>query len=501
MTNLHATSTCAAFESALRESSDADRPVSLRSDAIRSSLWVMVGHGAGQALRLGSSVVLTRLLFPEAFGLMMLVNTFVQGLQMFSDVGIGPSIVQSTRGDDRKFLNTAWTIQVIRGFALWCGVWVGAWPFAHLYGQPQLAPVIVVAGLTVVIGGFSSTSLATEHRHLRLGRLTFLGLVGQLCFIFTTVCWALLSPSVWALVAGVLVSECVKCALSHFWLAANRNRLAWDHESARTLVRFGKWIFVSTAITFLAMQADRLLLGKLVPLEVLGVYSIALMLTSFPKEVTGKLTSAVLFPALSGHGRKHAEGLPPVLRRSRDLILPLAVFVVTGVVLFSRPFFQTFYDDRYADAAWIAQLLAVPVWFSILRLTSGPALLAVGDTRSLALVGIVDLPITIAGCLLGYAAAGLAGLILGYALGTLSGLLVVHVAMARAGMPVLDQDAKYTCLLLAFAVVGLFLLPVMGGLGMGTTAPGAGQILVGCMVLMLCGLWAVKATLPELLRR
>src|ERR1700729_1195426 len=82
---------------------------SLKSRAIRASAWTMVGYFGGQVIRLGSNVILTRMLFPGAYGEIVLVGIFFQGLQMFSDVGIGPSIIRSNRGDDPLFLNTAWT--------------------------------------------------------------------------------------------------------------------------------------------------------------------------------------------------------------------------------------------------------------------------------------------------------------------------------------------------------------------------------------------------------
>ena len=92
---------------------------SLNARFMRSSMFTMGGYVATQVLRLGSNLILTRILFPEAFGLMALVAVILQGLTMFSDVGVSPSIMQSKRGDDQQFLDTAWTIQVIRGTLLW----------------------------------------------------------------------------------------------------------------------------------------------------------------------------------------------------------------------------------------------------------------------------------------------------------------------------------------------------------------------------------------------
>jgi O-antigen/teichoic acid export membrane protein len=87
--------------------------------AMRGGALTAGAYAAAQAARLAANLILARLLFPEAFGVMALVTVFLVGLAMFSDVGIGPAISQSERGDDPAFLNTAWTINVVRGGLLW----------------------------------------------------------------------------------------------------------------------------------------------------------------------------------------------------------------------------------------------------------------------------------------------------------------------------------------------------------------------------------------------
>ena len=73
----------------------------------RGLSWTVVGFSASQVLRFAANLALTRLLFPDAFGLMALVQVFVTGLVMFSDVGLGQSVMQNKRGDEDDFLNTA----------------------------------------------------------------------------------------------------------------------------------------------------------------------------------------------------------------------------------------------------------------------------------------------------------------------------------------------------------------------------------------------------------
>src|SRR6056297_1576325 len=86
-----------------------------------ASLWVLLGFGAAQLIRFGSNVVLTRLLFPEAFGLMLIVTTILIGLELFSDTGIRALLVQSKRGEEPQVLATAYTVKVVRGALLWGG--------------------------------------------------------------------------------------------------------------------------------------------------------------------------------------------------------------------------------------------------------------------------------------------------------------------------------------------------------------------------------------------
>ena len=88
---------------------------SVRHLVIRSSVWVFGGQMAGQVLRLISNLIMTRLLVPEMFGVMAVANTLIVGLQLCSYLGIHHNIIQSSRGDERIFLDTAWVLQIMRG--------------------------------------------------------------------------------------------------------------------------------------------------------------------------------------------------------------------------------------------------------------------------------------------------------------------------------------------------------------------------------------------------
>ena len=176
-------------------------PESLRRTAIRASALEGLGFVSSQALRLVGNLVATRLLFPEAFGLATLVNVTTTGLILLSDVGIQQSVIQNPRGEDRDFLDTAWTIQVVRGLILGALAAAFAWPFSWLYAEPILAPMMLVAAAQLVVSGFDSMSLFTLRRRVRLGWVVGVDVGSQATAVVVMLLWASVEPSVWALVA------------------------------------------------------------------------------------------------------------------------------------------------------------------------------------------------------------------------------------------------------------------------------------------------------------
>ena len=411
--------------------------------AVRGSLWTISAYLAGQALRLGSNIVLAHLLFPEAFALAGLVAIFLQGLEMFSDLGVGTAIVQNPRGDEREFLNTAWTMQVIRGALLWLAACALAWPMSVVY-FPQLIELLPVGALAVVFAGLNSTALFTAVRKMAFGRVVSLELASQAVAISVTIVLAWIYRSVWALVIGGLVGAATKMALSHLAMPWGGNRLGWEPAAARALWVFGRWIFVSTAATFLALSADRLLLGKLATADVLGVYMLAFALASVPLLIIGRLSQSVLYSALSQVHRTSPERLESRFRQARSVLLRAGALGVATVVLLSEPFFGIFYDERYHTAGPIAQLIAMAAWFTILQRSGDRLLQAMGQTGPMAAGNVCNLLVTIPSAIVGYRLGGMTGFVLGYAAGNAAGYLTIAMALRLRGVRILGRDVLVT---------------------------------------------------------
>jgi len=324
---------------------------------------------------------LTRLLYPEAFGLMSLVAAIMYGLEMLSDTGVGPAITRDKRGEDPDFLNTGWTIQVIRGVLLWLISCLIALPVAHFYGLPELAQLIPAVGLTTVLGGFSSTAFHTCRRRMEFGRLTVLEVSNEALGLLVTVVLTLIHPTVWALVGGWLVSRLFVTLASHVYLPGIRNRFRWEPTSVDVLIGFGKWIFLSSAFHFLAIQGDRMLLGHFLNMTQFGVYSIAVVLSEVLQSLATKIVRNVLFPAYSIVARDEAHRLRSVSYRARLAIDVTLVLPVAALIFLGGWVVQLLYDARYQEAGWIFQVLCVRVLMAATLTNSESCLVAMGHPQ------------------------------------------------------------------------------------------------------------------------
>jgi len=394
---------------------DGRQSSSLKQRTIRGSAWTIIGHGSNQVLRLGGNLILTRLLFPEAFGLMALVQTFMIGLEMFSDVGIFPSIIQNKRGDDPAFLNTAWTIQAFRGLVLWICACLIAWPAAQFFREPMLIQLLPVVGITSFIAGLNSTKMPTANRHLQLGRLTAVELGSYVLGLVVMITWAWVYKSVWALVGGGIIGALTKLLLSHTVLEGAPNRFHWDQEAFKSLNRFGRWIFISTVMGFFASQGDRLVLARFLDVRFLGIYTVALTMSMVVQQVVQDLSSKVLFASYSELIRERPERLYPVLRKNRIILATVGTAVSLFFVFFGEAFINLLYDNRYAQAGWMLKVLAVGMVVRPLNLTYGDVLMAKGKSSIIA--GLIGTKILIqfSAMFIGAQMAGPPGVIIGIA--------------------------------------------------------------------------------------
>ncbi len=358
--------------------------------ALRGGSWTMAGYGASQILRLASTLTLARMLVPEVFGLVALVNVFLSGLEMLSDLGIGMDVVQHPRGDDPDFINTAFIIQAGRGIILWGIATALAYPFARFYRQPAVLGLLIVGSLSVLLRGITSGSIWGLTRHVELGKYNLLTVGSDLFGLVVALVWAFISPTAWALVASRVAGTIALVIASHA-IAKIPVSTKWDRQAAKDIFAFGSGIFFSTATYFLSGEAERLVIGKFITLIELGCFSLALSVSSAAAKGLQQIVVQVFFPMMSDSLRENREAAVKHFQKARHLLLFISAILSVGFVLFSHLFVSLVLGPKYATADWMLQLLGVRGALELFTSLTASMLFALGTSKYAAIGNVYKL--------------------------------------------------------------------------------------------------------------
>lgn len=349
--------------------------------ALRGSAWTIVGYGASQVVRLLSMVILARhLLGPTAFGLVALVNVFIGGLTMISDLGIATDVIQHPRGDEPEFVNTAFLLSAGRGILLWIIASLLAYPFAMFYHQPAIQSLALVAALTVPIQGFSSGGVWKLYRHVKLEKVTLLRIAAEVFGLLVSIVWAVASPTAWALVIGRVATELFFTVCTHL-ISDMPISLKWDTAAGRDILLFGAGMFASSATYFVVGEGERLVVGKIVTLAVLGYFSLALSITSAASSGLQRVISQVFYPMIAASVRTGPAYVAVQYRKARLLLLLLTSVMAVTFIIGGNWIVATMLGPKYLPAGWMLQLLGLRAALEVFTSVTTQMLFALGISR------------------------------------------------------------------------------------------------------------------------
>ena len=426
-----------------------------------------MGHVLSQLVRFGSSLVLTRLLAPDLYGVMSVGYMVITGLVMVSDIGLASGAIRSKRGDDPTYLNVTWMVAIVRGAvimfgalalaaALAFGVGIEWLPPDSVYRDSRIPTLIAVVSVYSLVAGFESTRSIYARRHLELEQLTKIDLACQLGSTILILVWALISPTLWALAVGWIASAVMRTVLTHVALPGPPNRFEWDRTAFREVFDFGKWIFLSSTLTYFLQLGDRLLLGAFVDAETMGTYSIAILLLGALQAAVLKISTHAAMPALSEVARERPSELKGTLYQIRHPMDIVCLLSAGALVYLGEPIVRLVYDDRYASAGWMLGLLGLSLVAARLDVFER-CLIAMGRVRLLSVLSVARLFALYVLVPIGYHSAGTRGAVAGVAASFLANTVVILAMQAR--LDLFDVRRELTA------------LPLFGaGLGMGWLA-------------------------------
>ena len=347
---------------------------SLYGKIVRSGSWVTAGHVVEIALRLGSSLILTRLLSPAAFGIMATAQVFLYTATMLSDVGIRSLVITHEDSDDPTFLRTVWTFQALRGAVL-AAITAGTgyllaiaqgqnWLSERIsFSEPVLPGSVAALGISFVCEGFKSTNEYVLARDLRQEILVMINVVTKICGTFLTVAIVYWTLSVWGFVYAILLTAALRASLSLFLIPGIDMKPALDREYLRQLVTRGKWLGLNSWTTLVYNTADKVVLGAVFGSQFLGIYTLANTLVEAVRTLLMKVTSSIVLPTVV-KVLENGQNASTNLKKLKTVINASHVLMFVAIGVGGPAFVLLAYDARYAGAAVIASILALRVLYA-----------------------------------------------------------------------------------------------------------------------------------------
>ncbi|MHC8339817.1 oligosaccharide flippase family protein [Pseudomonas sp. HLT2-19-2] len=450
---------------------DLSPTLSLRKRAISAGAWNLGALVTSQAIRLGGNLIMARLLMPEMFGIMMIAITVSLILHLLSDVGLRQNIIQSPRGDDPVFLNTIWTVQIVRGFILfastlllaalaWFAQTHNLWAVNSTYAAPELPLVLAVTSFSAIITGFQSTKIDLAVRAFQQKKVVLAEFASQLTGLLVMLGIGYFTRSIWSLVAAGLVSAMVSTLLGHFWFEGPPNRLQWERSALKELVGFGRWILLSSAVGVLAMYGDRIWFGGSMTTSELGVYSIAVLILGAVQLGLQKIFGAVALPAFSEASRTNDPVRLQALYYRLKLMIDLACLFLCGLFLTGSPLLiSVLYDERYAQAGNMMAILSLS-FFTMRYMLAHQVWIALGHTKYQAMDNIIRVVSLWVLLPLLLAIGGVEYAIWGAALYTFPTLILVFYVNCRLGLFNLKRELVVLPMLAVGALCGELLTSI-----------------------------------------
>ncbi|MHC8294716.1 oligosaccharide flippase family protein [Pseudomonas sp. LB3P58] len=444
---------------------DLSPTLGLRKRAISAGAWNLGALVTSQAFRLGGNLIMARLLMPEMFGIMMIAITVSLVLHMLSDVGLRQNIIQSPRGDDPAFLNTIWTVQIVRGFILfastlllaalaWYAQTLNLWSPNSTYAAPELPLVLAVTGFSAIIVGFQSTKVDLAVRAFQQKKVVLTDFASQIVGLLVMLAIGYFTRSIWSLVIAGLVQSMVNTLLGHFWFEGPSNRLQWERSALDELVGFGRWILLSSAVGVLAMYGDRVWFGGSMTAGELGVYSIAVLILGAVQLALQKVVGAVALPAFSEASRTNDTVRLHALYYRLKLMLDLACLFLCGLFWTGSPLLiGILYDERYAQAGNMMAILSLS-FFTMRYMLANQVWIALGLTKYQAIDNIIRVVSLWVLLPLLLAIGGVKYAIWGAALYTFPTLILVFYVNCRLGMFSLKRELVVLPMLAVGALCG-----------------------------------------------
>jgi O-antigen/teichoic acid export membrane protein len=393
----------------------------LKTKTIRGGSARMCAQAANFIVRVGSLMVLARLLEPRDFGLLGMVTAFTGVLSLFRDFGLSAATVQRATITEEQTSTLFW-INCIVGAILTVITLLSAPAVGMFYHEPRLFWITSAVSISFLFNGAGVQHSALLQRQMRFTALAVIDIVSLIVSTTIAIGAAKAGYGYWALVAMAVSLPLISTAglwLASTWIPGMPRR----GVGVRSMMRFGGTVTLNSLVVYIAFNFDKVLLGRFGGAEVLGIYGRAYQLIRIPTDNLNSAVGEVAFSALS-----RTQDDPSRLRRyflkGYSLVLALTLPMTIACALFANDMIVVFLGPKWKEAAGIFRLLAPTILVFAIANPLGWLLTSLGLVGRALKMALVVTPLMIASYVIGlpYGAKGVA-----FAYSTMMTLWVIPV--------------------------------------------------------------------------
>ena len=321
------------------------------------------------------SIVLARILAPEAYGTIALVTVFITILQVFVDSGLGSALIQKKNVDSLDF-STVFYANIALCVVLYIILFLSAPLIADFYNDPSLIAITRVLGLTVIVSGIKNVQQAYVSRHLIFKKFFFSTLAGTIGAAVIGITMAYNGFGVWALVAQMLFNLTLDTIV--LWITVKwRPTLQFSFKRLGSLFSFGWKLLVSSVINATYQNIRQLLIGKIYSATDLALFNRGKQFPNIIVENINKSIDSVLFPTLSNE-QEDKRRVKVMTRRAIKTSIFIIAPLMMGLAFASTNIVRLLLTDKWLGCVPFLCVFSVTFMFYPLHTANLNAIKAKG---------------------------------------------------------------------------------------------------------------------------
>ena len=407
-----------------------------------------------QLISLGYTITLARLLTPDDFGLITMVAVFTGFAGLLADVGLGSALIQKKDVAELDYSTVFWT-NLGLGLFFTGIIFISSGWIAAFYQREELSLITQLLSLQFVFSAIRLVPGNRLARDLHFGYVAIANLFGMLLAGALAVYMALEGYGVWALVgqslANALVTTIVICGACRW-----RPRFLFSFSALKGLMNFSVYVFGTQMIQYGARTVDKLLAGRYLGSDAVGILGRAQALLLLPLKNISHVVGNVMFPALS-MVQDDVARVRRVYVRSTQAIALATFPMMLGMIAVADNFVIGVLGEQWGEMIPIIRILSVAGIASSIVTITGSVYLSQGASKLQFRVNLVTRPIAILGVVV-----GLPWGLVGIAMGSLIAVLInTLITLSRAGSLIeLKLLDFFKCLLPTLIAASFMAVPV-----------------------------------------